>query len=85
MATRIIVRPLEAKDYRPMRNIEKAIGSEYLRYLARTGKKDTVTPSVTPTYFRHYLKVGCSFVAEVGDEVVGYIMAQPTSYVYGRR
>ena len=85
MATRIMVRPLLAEDYRAIRNIEKAIDTEYLRFLSWTGEKDTVTPSVTPAYLRHYLKAGCSFVAEVADEVIGYILAQPTSYVYGRR
>lgn len=84
VATGIKVRAMASRDYTSVREIEKEIDSEYLRSLAWTGEKDTVTPSVNPSYFRHYLRMGCSFVAEVTDEVVGYVLAQPVSYVYGR-
>ena len=54
-------------------------------YLKKTGEIDTVAPSVNPAYFRHYLKMGGSFVAEADGTIVGCVLSQPTSFVHSHK
>ena len=78
-------RPIRKTDFRRIIDIEKITLEEYVQYLEKSGEKDIVTPSLTPSRFRHYLKQRSSFVAEVENVVVGYLLCQPTSFVHGRR
>src|SRR5262249_24135649 len=79
---KISVRPLRRADYKRIREIERAGVDEYARYLKKTGEPDTAIPSVDSAYFRHYLNMGCSFVAETDGKIVGYILSQQTSFVH---
>jgi ribosomal protein S18 acetylase RimI-like enzyme len=80
-----MVRRLTSNDYQAVKEIEKLIVKEYLHYLEETGEKDTIEPWITPQYFDHYLKTENSFVAEADGKVVGFILAQPTSYLHGAK
>ncbi len=84
-SAKISVRPLRRGDYKRIREIERAGVDEYARYLKKTGEIDTVAPSVNPAYFRHYLKMGGSFVAEADGTIVGYVLSQPTSFVHSHK
>src|SRR6059036_2167869 len=81
----ISVRPLRRGDYKRIREIERAGVVEYARYLKKTGEIDNVALSVNPAYFRHYLKMGGSFVAEAEGTIVGYVLSQPTSFVHSHK
>ena len=85
MRFRTTTRPIRKSDYRRIRDIENTTLEEYVRYLEMTGEKDTVTPSLTLSRFRHYIKQRSSFVAEVEGTIVGYILSQPTSFVHNSR
>jgi ribosomal protein S18 acetylase RimI-like enzyme len=84
-SVKISVRPLRGGDYKPIREIERAGADEYARYLKETGETDTVAPSINPAYFRHYLKMGGSFIAEANGRIVGYVLSQPTSFVHSNK
>jgi ribosomal protein S18 acetylase RimI-like enzyme len=79
------VRRLTSNDYRAVKDIEKIVVDEYLDYLKETDERDTIEPWITPQYFGHYLKTENSFVAETDGKVVGFILAQPTSYLHGAK
>ena len=76
------IRRLASSDYRAVKKIEKIIVDEYLEYLNETGEKDTIERWVTPQYFSHYVRTGTSLVAETDGKVIGFVLAQPTSYVH---
>jgi predicted N-acetyltransferase YhbS len=82
---KIRIRRLNSSDYIAVKKIEKIIVNEYLQYLKQTGEKDTIEQWITPQYFNHYVRTETSFVAEMGGEVVGFILAQPISYVHGAK
>src|SRR2546422_9914797 len=84
-SAKISVRPLRRGDYKSIREIERAGVDEYASYLKKTGEIDTVAPSVNPAYFRHYLKMGGSFVAEADGTVVGYVLSLQTSFVHSHK
>ncbi len=84
-SVRISVRPLRIGDYKRVKEIESKGVEEYARYLKETGETDTAAASVNPAYFRHYLKMGSSFVAELDRRIVGYILSQPTSFVHNHK
>jgi ribosomal protein S18 acetylase RimI-like enzyme len=77
------VRRLTSNDYQAVKEIEKIVVKEYRHYLKETGEKDTIKPWITPQYFDHYMKAENSFVAETDGKVVGFILAQPTTYLHG--
>jgi ribosomal protein S18 acetylase RimI-like enzyme len=77
------VRRLAANDYQAVKEIETIVVKEYRQYLKETGEKDTIKPWITPQYFDHYLKAENSFVAETDGKFVGFILAQPTTYLHG--
>ena len=72
-------------DYRPVKRIEKIIVDEYLGYLKDTGEEDEIEPWITPEYFSHYVRAQASYVAEIARRPVGFILAQPTSFVHGAK
>ena len=76
------VRKLAARDYRAVKEIERIIVEEYLRYLKETGEEDTIQLWITPEYFNHYLRARASYVAEIRRKLVGFILTQPTSFVH---
>jgi GNAT superfamily N-acetyltransferase len=82
---KVRVRRLTPNDYRAVKKIEKIIVGEYLLYLKETGERDTIERWITPLYFDHYVRSETSFVAEMDGKVVGFILAQPTSYLHGAR
>lgn len=79
------VRKLASNDYQAVKEMEKIVVEEYQHYLEETGEKDTIGPWITQEYFDHYLRTENSFVAEVDGKVVGFILAQPTTYVRGAK
>ena len=74
-----------SKDYQAVKKIERIIVNEYLQYLNETGEEDTIEPWITLQYFNHYARTKTSYVAEVDHKVVGFIFAQPTSYIHSVR
>jgi len=76
------IRRLAAKDYTAVKKIERIIVEEYLQYLRRTREEDTIEPWITPDYFNHYFRTKTSYVAELGHNLVGFILSQPTSYLH---
>lgn len=82
---KVRIRRLASNDYRSVKRIEKIIVSEYLEYLKETGENDTMEPWVTPHYFTHYVGTETSFVAVTDGKVIGFILAQPTSYLHGAK
>src|SRR6266699_3144307 len=76
------IRKQAARDYRAVKRIERIIVDEYLAYLKETGEEDTIEPWITPEYFNHYVKGRASYVAEIARKLVGFILAQPTSFVH---
>jgi ribosomal protein S18 acetylase RimI-like enzyme len=78
-------RRLTSSDYQAVKKIERIIVNEYLQYLKETGEKDTIERWITPQYFDHYVGTETSFVAETDGKLVGFILAQPTSYVQGAK
>jgi len=81
----IRTRRLTSNDYRAVKNIEGIIVNEYLQYLKETSEKDTIVRWMTPQYFNHYVRTETSFVAETDRKLVGFILAQPTSFVQGAK
>ncbi len=79
------VRRLTSNDFQGVKDIEKIVVEEYRHFLKETGEKDTIEPWITPQYFDHYLKAENSFVAETDSKVVGFILAQPTTYLRGAK
>ena len=79
------VRTLTSNDYEAVKEIEKIVVNEYLDYLKEMNEQDTIEPWITPQYFDHYLKTENSSVAEINGKVVGFILAQPTSYLRGAK
>ena len=79
------VRALATRDYTAVKEIERIIVDEYLQYLKETGEEDAIEPWITSDYFKHYVQTQASYVAEVGRNVVGFILSQPTSYVQGAK
>ena len=77
------LRKLAARDYRAVKKIERIIVDEYLLQLKETGEEDTIEPWITPECFNHYVRAEASYVAEIDRKVVGFILAQPTSFVRG--
>src|SRR5437879_801701 len=76
------IRKLAARDHRAVKRMERIIVDEYLGYLKETGEEDTIEPWITPEYFNHYVRAQASYVAEIARELVGFILAQPTSFVH---
>ena len=56
-----------------------------MQYLKETGDKDSIERWITPQYFNHYVGTETSFVAETDGKLVGFILAQPTSYIQGAK
>jgi len=75
-------RRLMGRDYTAVQKIERIVVDEYLQYLKDTGEKDDIKRWITPEYFNHYVRTKASFVAELGRELVGFILSQPTFYVH---
>ncbi|TMI39225.1 GNAT family N-acetyltransferase [Candidatus Bathyarchaeota archaeon] len=82
---KVRTRRLTSNDYRAVKNIERIIVNEYLQYLKETGDKDSIERWITPQYFNHYVGTETSFVAETDGKLVGFILAQPTSYIQGAK
>jgi len=82
---KVRTRRLTSNDYRAVKNIERIIVNEYLQYLKETGDKDSIERWITPQYFNHYVGTETSVVAETDGKLVGFILAQPTSYIQGAK
>ncbi len=80
----IAIRRLAPKDYRGVKKIERIIVDEYLKFLEETGEKDDIEPWITKDYLRHFVGK-TSFAAETSRSLVGFILAQPTSYIHGAK
>ena len=78
----IKIRPLGQHDYRSVKNLERIIVSEYLRFLKEARQQDDIEPWITQDYFNYYMRTKASFIAVVDGKVAGFILAQPTSYVH---
>ena len=83
--TTVKIRPLGQRDYRSVKNLERIIVGEYLRFLKETGQQDEIEPWIMQDYFNYYMRTKASFVAVVHGEVAGFILAQPTSYVHSAK
>ncbi len=78
----IVVRRIQPSDYETLRALDDAV----MRYSARVFLGfdwDQATPerreeqrAITPDIFAFYLQTPCSFIAEDGGVVVGYVLAQ---------
>jgi GNAT superfamily N-acetyltransferase len=75
------IRKLAARDYRAVKKIERSIVDEYLAYLKETGEEDPIEPWINPEYFNHYVRARASYVAEIARKLVGFILAQPTTFI----
>ena len=79
------IRKLAARDYGAVKKMERVIVDEYLGYLKETGEEDTIESWITPEYFDHYVRAHASFVAETARRLVGFILAQPTTFVHSAK
>src|SRR4051812_29591343 len=78
----IAIRPMVRDDYDVLRAVDDAV----MRYCARAFLGfdwDRATPerreeqrAITADAFGFYITTGCSFVAQEGAEIVGYVLAQ---------
>lgn len=78
----VSIRPMRAGDYDLLRAVDDAV----MRHSARAFLGfdwETATPerreelrAITPDAFAFYVATGCSFVAVIGEEMVGYVLAQ---------
>ncbi len=83
MAIPITVRRIRSGDYEPLRALDDAV----MRYSARTflgfdwdratAERREEQRAITPAAFAFYLQTDCSFVADEGGVIVGYVLAQP--------
>lgn len=81
--TDVAIRPMQPDDYAALRDVDDAV----MRYSARAFLGfdwDGAAPerreelrAITPDAFAFYVSTGCSFVADAGNEIVGYVLAQP--------
>ncbi len=79
----IVVRGIQPSDYEMLRALDDAV----MRYSARvflgfdwdqaTLERREEQRAITPDIFAFYLQTPCSFIAEDGSVVVGYVLAQP--------
>ena len=79
----IAIRRVASGDYAALRALDDAV----MRYSARAFLGfdwDSAPPerreeqrAITPDIFAFYVQTPCSFVAEEGGEIVGYVLAQP--------
>gem|GEM_PF-5173963 len=77
---------MQSGDYDPLRALDDAV----MRYSARLFLGfdwDNATPerreeqrAITPDIFAFYVRTESSFVAEDGEEIVGYVLAQPLQH-----
>jgi GNAT superfamily N-acetyltransferase len=85
LVVRLKIRRLQSSDYTAVARVEKVVLEEYRQYLKRTGERDEVPSGIKPAYFDHYVRTKSSFVALVDDEVVGFVLGQPMSFVDGEK
>jgi len=82
----IVVRRMQPDDYEALRALDEAV----MRYSARDFLGfdwDRATPerreeqrAITPDSFAFYLQTPCSFIAEEGVALIGYVLAQPLQH-----
>ncbi len=79
----VIIRPMQWDDYAVLRAVDDAV----MRYSAHaflgfdwdtaTAERREEQRAITPDVVAYYVATGCSFVAVDGEEIVGYVLAQP--------
>jgi len=80
---RIVARRIQSDDYETLRALDDAV----MRYSARvflgfdwdraTSERREEQRAITPDSFAFYRQTPCSFIAEDGGALIGYVLAQP--------